>query len=250
VPPGLARKAMDLLGCDLQQRYGLTECGGQATILTPQDHRDIVAGRTSIGTSCGQETPMCEIRIVDINGNDAPVGDVGEIVIVSPANAVGYWNRPEQTAETFRPDGLRSGDLGYLDGDGYLHITGRKTDLIISGGFNVYPAEIERVIAQHPGVDMVAVVGVPDPEWGETPVAVVIPKSHVREQDALTDELGALCRAELAGYKQPRRFAYWREFPLGPAGKILKHEIANQVNQVTGTGAKIPVSPGSTEERA
>jgi acyl-CoA synthetase (AMP-forming)/AMP-acid ligase II len=250
VPPGLARKAMDLLGCDLQQRYGLTECGGQATILTPQDHRDIVAGRTSIGTSCGQETPMCQIRIVDINGNDAPVGDVGEIVIVSPANAVGYWNRPEQTAETFRPDGLRSGDLGYLDGDGYLHITGRKTDLIISGGFNIYPAEIERVIAQHPGVDMVAVVGVPDPEWGETPVAVVIPKSHVREQDALTDELGALCRTELAGYKQPRRFAYWREFPLGPAGKILKREIANQVNQVTGTGAKIPVSPGSTEERA
>jgi acyl-CoA synthetase (AMP-forming)/AMP-acid ligase II len=243
VPPGLARKAMDLLGCDLQQRYGLTECGGQATILTPQDHRDIVAGRTSIGTSCGQETPMCEIRVINPDGTDATTGDVGEIVIVSPANAVGYWNRPEQTAETFRPDGLRSGDLGYLDGDGYLHITGRKTDLIISGGFNIYPAEIERVIAQHPGVDMVAVVGVPDPEWGETPVAVVIPKSHVPEQDGLTDELAALCRAELAGYKQPRRFAFWREFPLGPAGKILKREIANQVN------AKMPVSPGSTEER-
>jgi acyl-CoA synthetase (AMP-forming)/AMP-acid ligase II len=249
VPPGLARKAMDILGCDLQQRYGLTECGGQATILTPQDHRDIVAGRASIATSCGQETPMCSIRVINPDGTDATTGDVGEIVIVSPANAVGYWNRPEQTAETFRPDGLRSGDLGYLDGDGYLHITGRKTDLIISGGFNIYPAEIERVIAQHPGVDMVAVVGVPDPEWGETPVAVVIPKSHVPEQDALSDELAALCRAELAGYKQPRRFAFWREFPLGPAGKILKREIANQVNQVTNAGAKIPVSPGSTEER-
>ncbi|MDT5009012.1 MAG: hypothetical protein QOH57_629 [Mycobacterium sp.] len=249
VPPGLARKAMDLLGCDLQQRYGLTECGGQATILTPQDHRDIVAGRISIGTSCGQETPMCVIRVIDAEGDDAAVGDVGEIVIVSPANAVGYWNRPEQTAETFRPDGLRSGDLGYLDGDGYLHITGRKTDLIISGGFNVYPAEIERVIAQHPGVDMVAVVGVSDPEWGETPVAVVISKSHVRDQDALTDELAALCRAELAGYKQPRRFAFWQEFPLGPAGKILKREIANQVNQVGDTSAKMSVSTGSTTEQ-
>ncbi|MDT5182050.1 MAG: hypothetical protein QOI29_208 [Mycobacterium sp.] len=249
VPPGLARKAMDLLGCDLQQRYGLTECGGQATILTPQDHREIVAGRTSIGTSCGRETPMCEIRVINPDGTDAATGDVGEIVIVSPANAVGYWNMPEQTAETFRPDGLRSGDLGYLDGEGYLHITGRKTDLIISGGFNVYPAEIERVIAQHPGVDMVAVVGVPDPDWGETPVAVVIPKSHIREQDALTDELAALCRTELAGYKQPRWFAFWSEFPLGPAGKILKREIANQVNQVTNAGAKMPVSPGSTEER-
>jgi acyl-CoA synthetase (AMP-forming)/AMP-acid ligase II len=235
VPPGLARKAMDLLGCDLQQRYGLTECGGQATILTPQDHRDIVAGRTSIATSCGRETPMCVIRVVDADGDDAPVGEVGEIVIVSPANAVGYWNRPEQTAEAFRPDGLRTGDLGYLDADGYLHVTGRRTDLIISGGFNVYPAEIERVIAQHPGVDMVAVVGVPDPEWGETPVAAVIPKSHVRDQQTLTDELAALCRAELAGYKQPRRFEYRDEFPLGPAGKILKREIANQVIQVAST---------------
>jgi acyl-CoA synthetase (AMP-forming)/AMP-acid ligase II len=249
VPPGLARKAMDLLGCDLQQRYGLTECGGQATILTPQDHRDIVAGRTSIATSCGQETPMCAIRVVDVDGNEAPTGDVGEIVIVSPANAIGYWNRPEQTAETFRPDGLRSGDLGYLDGDGYLHITGRKTDLIISGGFNVYPAEIERVIAQHAAVDLVAVVGVPDPEWGETPVAVVIPKAHVTERDVLAEELKALCRAELAGYKQPRRFAFWTEFPLGPAGKILKREIANQVNQVIHRDAKMPVSTGSTEER-
>jgi acyl-CoA synthetase (AMP-forming)/AMP-acid ligase II len=232
VPPGLAQRAMALLGCDLQQRYGLTECGGQATILTPADHRDIVAGRTSIATSCGQETPMCSIRIVDERGDETPTGEVGEIVIVSPANAIGYWNRPEQTAETFRPDGLRTGDLGCLDEEKYLHITGRKTDMIISGGFNVYPAEIERVIAHHDGVDLVAVVGVPDPEWGETPVAVVIPKSHVTDRGALTAELTALCRAELAGYKQPRRFEYREEFPLGPAGKILKREIANQVSDV------------------
>jgi acyl-CoA synthetase (AMP-forming)/AMP-acid ligase II len=250
VPPGLARKAMDLLGCDLQQRYGLTECGGQATILTPQDHRDIVEGKTSIATSCGHETPMCAIRVISnhegADGTELPPGDVGEIVIVSPANAVGYWNLPEQTAETFRPDGLRTGDLGYLDADNYLHITGRRTDLIISGGFNVYPAEIERVIAQNTSVDMVAVVGAPDQEWGETPVAVVIPKSDVHDQAALAIELAALCRAELAGYKQPRRFVFWREFPLGPAGKVLKREIANQVNQVN---AKMPVSTGSTEER-
>ncbi|CDO91491.1 acyl-CoA synthase [Mycobacterium triplex] len=192
---------------------------------------------------------MCVIRVVDVDGNDAPPGDVGEIVIVSPANAIGYWNRPEQTAETFRPDGLRSGDLGYLDEEGYLHITGRKTDLIISGGFNVYPAEIERVLAQHRDVDMVAVVGVPDPEWGETPVAAVIPKAHVNDEDTLSVELAALCRAELAGYKQPRRFVFRREFPLGPAGKILKREIANQVNHVAEADAKMPVSTASTEER-
>src|SRR5690625_648131 len=248
VPPGLARKAMDLLGCDLQQRYGLTECGGQATILTPQDHRDIVDGKTSIATSCGKETPMCSIRVISTeegaDGSDARVGEVGEIVIVSPSNAIGYWNRPEQTAEAFRPDGLRTGDLGYLDAENYLHITGRKTDMIISGGFNVYPAEIERVIAQHPGADLVAVVGVPDPEWGETPIAVVIPKSHITDLDGLTTELTALCRAELAGYKQPRRFEYRTEFPLGPAGKILKREIANQLVQVSEMAASVPAATG------
>lgn len=175
---------------------------------------------------------MCAIRVIDADGSDAPTGEVGEIVIVSPANSVGYWKLPEKTAETFQSDGLRTGDLGYLDADGYLHITGRRTDLIISGGFNVYPAEIERVIAQHTDVDMVAVVGVPDPEWGETPVAVVIAKSHVDDTDALTRELTSLCREKLAGYKQPRRFEYREEFPLGPAGKILKREIANQVIHV------------------
>ncbi|WP_019546594.1 class I adenylate-forming enzyme family protein [Streptomyces sulphureus] len=231
VPPGLAKEAMERLGCDLQQRYGLTECGGQATILTPQDHREIVAGRSSLATSCGQETPMCEIRIVDPEGEELPPGEVGEIVIRSDANAAGYWNRPEQSARTFRSDGLWSGDLGYLDEDRYLHITGRKTEMIISGGFNVYPAEIERVIGAHGDVGMVAVVGVPDPEWGETPVAVVVPAAPAEKVDtaALTAELTELCRAELAGYKQPRRFEYRTEFPLGPAGKILKRLLAEEL---------------------
>ncbi|CAN5152519.1 fatty acid--CoA ligase [soil metagenome] len=228
VPPGLAEKAMSLLGCDLQQRYGLTECGGQATILTPQDHRDMVAGKTTILTSCGQETPMCSIRIVDADGVELPAGEIGEIVMVSDAVAIGYWNRPEETTKTFRPDGLWSGDLGFLDEERYLHVTGRKTDMIISGGFNVYPAEIERVIGSHPGVDMVAVVGIPDPEWGETPVAVVIPREQT-DQDSLLTELQALCRTDLAGYKQPRRFEFASEFPLGPAGKILKREIVAQL---------------------
>lgn len=228
VPPGLAKKAMDMLGCELQQRYGLTEAGGQVTILTPQDHRDMVSGKDSIRTSCGQETPMCSIRIVDANGTELPAGEIGEIVVISDANAVGYWNRPEQTAETFRPTGLWSGDLGFLDSERYLHITGRKTDMIISGGFNVYPAEIERVIGHHEGVDLVAVVGVPDSEWGETPTAVVVPRPGFGTE-SLTAELTALCRAELAGYKQPRRFEFRSELPLGPAGKILKRAILDEL---------------------
>lgn len=234
VPPGLAEKAMRLLGCDMQQRYGLTECGGQATILTPQDHRDMVAGKTSILTSCGQETPMCSIRVVDEDGNDLPAGEIGEIVMVSDASAIGYWNLPEATAQTFRPNGLWSGDLGFLDEERYLHITGRKTDMIISGGFNVYPGEIERVIGEHAQVDMVAVVGIPDPEWGETPVAVVVPRGEV-DQGELAETLAELCRARLAGYKQPSRFEFATEFPLGPAGKILKREIAERLR--AGAGA-------------
>ncbi|RHW28574.1 long-chain fatty acid--CoA ligase [Nocardioides immobilis] len=233
VPPGLAEKAMNLLGCDMQQRYGLTECGGQATILTPQDHRDMVAGKTSVMTSCGQETPMCSIRIVDEDGNELPTGEIGEIVMVSDASAVGYWNMPEATAKTFRPDGLWSGDLGFLDEERYLHVTGRKTDMIISGGFNVYPGEIERVIGHHADVELVAVVGVQDPEWGETPVAVIVPRGDV-DRDALAADLQVLCREKLAGYKQPRRFEFATDFPLGPAGKILKREIAAQLQVAAG----------------
>ena len=231
VPPGLAEKAMRLLGCDLQQRYGLTECGGQATILTPQDHRDMVAGKNSILTACGQETPMCSIRIVDQDGNDLPTGEIGEIVIVSDASAVGYWNLPEASAKTFRPEGLWSGDLGFLDEERYVHVTGRKTDMIISGGFNVYPGEIERVIGQHPAIDLVAVVGVQDPEWGETPVAVMVPRGEI-DTEELGTEIQTLCREKLAGYKQPRRFEFRTELPLGPAGKILKREIAAELSAV------------------
>jgi acyl-CoA synthetase (AMP-forming)/AMP-acid ligase II len=223
VPPGLAQEAMERLGCDLQQRYGSTEAGGQATIFTPEDHRRMVAGDTALLTTCGRETPFAEIRIVDATGADAPVDTIGEIVIRSDAVARGYWNRPEATAEAFRPDGLRTGDLGRLDERGYLHIAGRKTDMVISGGFNVYPAEIERVIAEHPGVDLVAVVGLPDPEWGETPVAVVVPKGE--PDPNLEEQLRLLCRGNLAGYKQPRRFEFRSELPLGPAGKILKREL-------------------------
>jgi acyl-CoA synthetase (AMP-forming)/AMP-acid ligase II len=224
VPPGLAQEAMDRLGCDLQQRYGLTEAGGQVTILSPEDHRAMVAGKESLRTSCGRETPQAEIRIVGEDGEELPRGEVGEIVIRADSLATGYWNNPEKTAETFRPTGLWSGDLGRLDEDGYLHVVGRKTDMIISGGFNVYPAELERVIGGHPLVDLVAVVGTPDPEWGETPVAVVVPKGEV-DRAGLEAELAGLCRTQLAGYKQPRSFEFRTELPLGPAGKILKREL-------------------------
>jgi acyl-CoA synthetase (AMP-forming)/AMP-acid ligase II len=222
--PGLIADAAELLGCDLQQRYGLTEAGGQVTILTPDDHRAVFAGKDYLAESCGRETPLAEIRIVGEDGADLPAGEVGEVVIRSDTVARGYWNRPEETAATFRATGLWSGDLGRLDDEGYLYIVGRKTDMIISGGFNVYPAEIERVIATDPEVELVAVVGVRHPEWGETPVAFVVPTPGA-DPSVVEERLRQLCRSDLAGYKQPRAFELRIQLPLGPAGKILKREL-------------------------
>ena len=236
----LARKAMELLGCELQQRYGITEAGGQVTILTPADHRAMLLDKAHLVASCGRETAQAELRICDEDGHELPRGEVGEIVIQAESMAKGYWNRPEATAETFRPDGLRSGDIGKLDEEGYLYIVSRKTDMIISGGFNVYPAEIERVIGGHPDVDMVAVVGQPDAEWGETPVAVIVVKgdADAARLARLEGTLRSLCRAELAGYKQPRSFAFRTELPLTPAGKIIKREIRESLaNPANGDGS-------------
>jgi acyl-CoA synthetase (AMP-forming)/AMP-acid ligase II len=217
-------EALARLGCDMQQRYGLTEAGGQFTILTPQDHRDLLAGKESIQSSCGRETPMTEVWIVDDDGNRLPPGETGEIVVRADSQARGYWNRPDQTAQTFRPEGVWSGDTGWMDTEGYLHIGGRKTDMIISGGFNIYPAELERVLGSSPLVNTVVVVGVPHPEWGETPVAVVVPRGDA-DTARLEAELRDLCRHQLGGYKQPREYVFRSEVPLGPAGKVLKREL-------------------------
>jgi acyl-CoA synthetase (AMP-forming)/AMP-acid ligase II len=184
----------------------------------------MVAGKDHLAQSCGRETPQSEIRIVGDEGEELPRGEVGELAIRAESVARGYWRRPAETEVTFRTTGLWSGDLGRMDDEGYVYIAGRKTDMIISGGFNVYPAELERVIGSHPEVHLVAVVGEPHPEWGETPVAVVVPTTEA-DVGTLEDGLRRLCRDELAGYKQPRRFEFRTELPLTPAGKVLKGEI-------------------------
>lgn len=232
--PDLAKRAKEMLGCDLQQRYGQTEAGGQVTILQPWDHDRMFTDKPWLVGSCGRESPHAEITIVDDGGNELPAGEIGEIRVVGETTAVGYWNLPDATAETFRPDGLYTGDMGRLDDEGYLYIVSRKTDMIISGGFNVYPAEIERVIGSHPDVDLVAVIGVQDPEWGETPVATIVPKRAVALAE-LEASLRDLCRTDLAGYKQPRRFEFRTEMPLGPAGKILKRELKDEYSTPAAT---------------
>ena len=224
--PAPIRSAMEFLGCDFWQRYGQSEVAGFVTHLSPQDHRDIVAGRTDIAKSAGTESAYAEITVLDDDGHELPAGEIGEVVIRCDANSNGYWNRPEITAERFRSGALHTGDMAFRDDDGYIYLVDRKNDLIISGAFNIYPGEIERVINTHPAVRFAAVFGVPHPTWGETPIVAVVPREDwSKGLPELERELKDLCRANLAGYKQPGGFEFMAEFPISAAGKILKAEL-------------------------
>jgi acyl-CoA synthetase (AMP-forming)/AMP-acid ligase II len=165
-----------------------------------------------------------ELRVVDADDKEVPTGEIGEVWIKSPGNMVGYWNMPEATAAALTPDGwFKSGDAGYLDGDGYLFIADRVKDMIISGGENIYSIEVERVLAEHPAVVDVAIIGVPDEKWGEVVKAVVQLEGKADEK-----ELIAFCRERLAAYKCPKTVDIKDELPRNPTGKILKKDLRKQ----------------------
>jgi long-chain acyl-CoA synthetase len=159
---------------------------------------------------------------VDAEGRDLPLGQVGEIVTRSPANMLGYWNRPEETARTIRDGWLHTGDAGFLDEDGYVYIHDRVKDMIISGGENVYPAEVESALSDHPAIAEVAVIGVPDPKWGEAVKAMVV----LRPDAELTEAaLIAWARTRIAGFKTPRSVDFVPMLPRNASGKLLKREL-------------------------
>jgi long-chain acyl-CoA synthetase len=163
------------------------------------------------------------LRVVDADGRDVPTGEIGEILIKSPSNMVGYWNLPEATAAALSPDGwFTSGDAGYLDSDGYLYIADRVKDMIISGGENIYPAEIESALMAHPAVADAAIIGVPDERWGETVKAIVVRTAGTEPTE---QELIEWCRGRLAGYKCPTSVDWAEVLPRNPSGKILKREL-------------------------
>jgi fatty-acyl-CoA synthase len=202
--------------CDLVQGYGMSEF---PTLMTYLDRDYAVTKRGS----AGRATRVAEIRVVDEEGKDLPPDEDGEIVVRSPATMIGYWERPDATAEVFAGGWFHTGDRGYLDEDGFLFIAGRTKDMMISGGLNVYPAEIERVIEAHPAVREVAVVGVPDDRYGEVGEAHVV----VAEEATVTEaELEELARAELANYKVPRHWRLRTEpLPRTASGKLQKFEL-------------------------
>jgi acyl-CoA synthetase (AMP-forming)/AMP-acid ligase II len=221
--PALIRRTLDTFGCELMQLYGITETsGGWVSFLHHDDHVRGLAERPELLTSCGRAGVHMELSIRDEHGRALPPGEQGEVWIRSSTNMLGYLNLPEQTAQALADGWLRTHDLGRLDAEGYLYLTDRKNFLIISGAANVYPSVVETVLAEHPAVREVAVIGAPHPEWGEAVVATV----SLREGAHVTAEkLLEFCRPRLAKYEVPKHIEIVPDLPKGLTGKILKKNI-------------------------
>ncbi|NGP07755.1 long-chain fatty acid--CoA ligase [Rhodococcus sp. 14C212] len=203
---------------ELNKGFGLTEGGGQSAVLTQEFSR-------SHADTVGRPLPLTEIRVVGIDGSDTAPDEVGEIWVRSPAVSGVYWNRPEATKETFVDGWCRTGDLGRVTSDGFLLVSGRSKDMIRSGGENIYPAEIEGVLARHPDVGAVAVVAVPDSKYLEVGCAVVVPADDDKPQDELESALREWAATHLARYKCPRHYVFVDELPVSPSGKVLKRVL-------------------------
>jgi acyl-CoA synthetase (AMP-forming)/AMP-acid ligase II len=219
IAPELLRRAMELLGCRFLQGYGLTEAIN-ATMLRPGDH-DPDRWPERLG-SAGTATASYEVRVIDQHDRDLAPGEVGEIVVRGPGVMQGYWNAPEATEQVLRGGWLHTGDLGYRAADGYLYITDRLKDVIVSGGENVYSREVEDALYEHADVLEAAVVGIPSAEWGESVHAEVVPRAGTQVDP---DELIRHCRARLASYKAPKSVTVAPDLPKNASGKILKREI-------------------------
>ncbi len=202
------------------QAYGMTETSGTISILPPEDHT--LEGNKRM-RSAGKAVPGAEIEVRTPDNVEAPRGEIGEVCIKSPSNTAGYWKLPEATASTIDPDGwLHTGDAGVMDEDGYVYIQDRIKDMIISGGENVYPAEVENAIFGHPAVAEVAVIGVPSEKWGEEVKACVVPKPGA---EIVEGDLIAYTRERIAAFKVPKSVDIIAEMPRNASGKILRRQL-------------------------
>jgi acyl-CoA synthetase (AMP-forming)/AMP-acid ligase II len=202
------------------QGYGMTEMSPLVALLKPEDHDD-----STLRRSAGRSAPSVEVRIVDPDDNEVPRGEVGEVVARGDNVMLGYWNRPDDTAAAVRNGWMHTGDGAWMDERGYIFIVDRIKDMIITGGENVYSAEVENALAGHPAVAACAVIGVPDPDWGERVHAVVV---LLPGQTATADEIRTHCKTLIAGYKAPRSVDFVDALPMSGAGKILKRELRKQ----------------------
>ncbi len=218
ISEALLRQAVEIMDARFTQLYGLTETVGAGTFLPPEAH-DPVWGKLR---SCGVPWPGAVVRVVDGEGKPLPTGEVGEIVIKAGFVMKGYWNRADATKESVRDGFFYTGDAGYFDEDGFLFIHDRVKDMIVSGGENVYPAEVENAIFGAPGVADVAVIGVPDEKWGEAVKAIVVRKPG---EDPSADSIIAWAKERIAGYKAPKSVDFIDALPRNPSGKILRKDL-------------------------
>lgn len=219
IPLSLLQQAMVTFKCQFRQMYGMTETGNVAVSLPPEDHSPACHPRM---LAAGKPLPGVEVRIINAEGDTLPPETMGEICIKSPANMIGYWNMAEATARTLVNGWIRTGDAGYMDADGYVYIRDRVKDMIIYAGENVYPAEVESAMFGHEAVAEVAVIGIPDPRWGETIKAFVVLKP---EAAATARELIAYTRQHIADFKVPKSVEFVASLPRTPSGKLRKEEL-------------------------
>ena len=220
IPLELLRECIKVFGAEFVQNYGMTETTGTICVLPPEDH---VPEGSQRMRSAGKPVAGVEIEIRDLEGKALPVGEIGEITTRSSANMLGYWKLPDATLSTMSTDGwVRTGDIGYLDADGYVYMYDRAKDMIITGGENVYPAEVESGIYGHPDVLEVAVIGIPDDKWGEAVKAVCVPKPGCTIDP---DSIIGWARERLAGFKVPKTVDTIAALPRNPSGKILRREL-------------------------
>jgi long-chain acyl-CoA synthetase len=224
MPVALLRQGLEKFGPIFAQGYGQTESGPQICALPPEAHEvlDRPAEEQEVLGSCGQPSIGVHARIVDEENNDVAPRAVGEIIVQSDSIMVEYWHKPEDTRETIVDGWLHTGDLGYYDEKGFIYIVDRKKDMIVSGGENVYPREIEEVLYGHPAIAEVAVIGIPDPVWVERVHAIVVLKEHAAAEEK---ELITFCKEHMASYKAPKSVEFVDALPKNPQGKILKREL-------------------------
>ena len=216
------RRAMDVFKCDFGQGYGMTETTAVLCFLLPADHERALREKPGLLVSAGRPVLGTDIRIVDENDNPVPPGTIGEIVARGPQLMRGYWNLEEASAEALRGSWMHTGDAGVMDEEGYIYIQDRVKDMIVSGGENVYPREVEEVLFKHAAVADAAVFGIPDERWGERVHAVVVLREGAT---ATSEEIMEFCRGQLGGYKLPRSVDFAPALPRNPSGKVLKREL-------------------------
>jgi acyl-CoA synthetase (AMP-forming)/AMP-acid ligase II len=222
-------RAMDLLGPKFAQIYGQGEVPMTITALSKELHADRARPRwREIMGSVGLPRANVQVRVADEADRDVPDGEIGEVLVRGEVVMAGYWNNPAATAETLRGGWLHTGDMGAFDEEGFLMLKDRSKDLIISGGSNIYPREVEEVLLRHPGVFEVSVIGRPHPDWGEEVVACVVARP---EQKVSAEELDALCLSAIARFKRPRGYVFLESLPKNNYGKVLKTELRRQHGQ-------------------